>query len=340
MGEVVDGQGHAAPGGRRRPLLVVITGPTGMGKSELAMQLVERLAGRVCLEIISVDSAQVYRGMDIGTAKPDAAQRSRVPHHLIDIRDPAESYSAGEFVRDALACAAAIHARGAVPLLVGGTMLYLRALYHGLAALPPACAQLRGELDARASESGWPALHAELARVDPAAAQRIAPQDAQRIQRALEVFHLTGVPISAWQQRATHGAAQRFRWLRYALAPQDAAQRSALRARLALRFERMMHAGLLEEVRRLHARGDLSVRLASIRAVGYRQLWSVFAAGANCAEAQRQAVSATTQLAKRQLTWLRGEHNLCQLSPAVGLAEALAGDILAAACADRHGAGC
>ncbi|HTW73333.1 MAG TPA: tRNA (adenosine(37)-N6)-dimethylallyltransferase MiaA [Steroidobacteraceae bacterium] len=310
---------------------MLITGPTGMGKSELALRLAERLAPRVRAEIISVDSAQVYRGMDIGTAKPDMRQRARVPHHLIDIRDPAESYSAGEFVRDALAALGAVHGRGGVPLLVGGTMLYLRALYHGLAALPPASPALRGELDARAQAQGWPRLHAELARVDPDAAARIAPQDAQRIQRALEVFRLTGVPISRWQ-RSTHGTSERFRWLRYALVPpgQDGAGRAELRARLAARFERMLQAGLLEEVRRLHARGDLTERHASIRAVGYRQLWPIFAAGADREQAERQAIIATGQLAKRQLTWLRREHIPTRpCSDPVGLAEALAADILA-----------
>ncbi len=315
------------------PLVVLITGPTGMGKSELALQLAERLAPQVRAEIISADSAQVYRGMDIGTAKPDARQRARVAHHLIDIRDPAESYSAGEFVRDALAAASAVHGRGGVPLVVGGTMLYLHALYHGLAALPPASSALRRELDAQARASGWPALHAELARVDPTAAGRIAPQDAQRIQRALEVFRLTGVPISQWQQRAMQAASGRFRWLRYALVPRpDAVGRAQLRARLAARFERMLQAGLLEEVGRLYARGDLNAAHASIRAVGYRQLWPIFTAGADREQAERQAIIATARLAKRQMTWLRRESipTLPSAAGPVGLAEALAADILAA----------
>lgn len=323
-----------------RPLLVLITGPTGMGKSALAMQIVEQLGTRLPVEIISADSAQVYRGMDIGTAKPDAQQRERVPHHLIDIRDPTERYSAGDFVRDALEAASRIHSRGALPVLVGGTMLYLRALYHGLAALPSASPSLRQELDAQGRSVGWPALHAELTRVDPTAAARIAPQDAQRIQRALEVFRLTGVPISHWQ-RATHGAAERFRWLRYALVPQEnSAGRAALRARLAARLERMLEAGLLEEVRRLHARGDLSAQHASIRAVGYRQLWPIFAAGVSREQAEREALIATAQLAKRQLTWLRREPDLRRLVPTVGLAEAVAADILAACAHDRYAPGC
>jgi tRNA dimethylallyltransferase len=330
----VEASGAGSASGARReplPLLVLITGPTGMGKSALAMQVATLLGERrLRVEIISADSAQVYRGMDIGTAKPDVQQRARVPHHLIDIRDPADSYSAGEFVRDALTAASGIHSRGALPLLVGGTMLYLRALYQGIAALPPASPALREQLDAQARATGWPALHAELARVDPAAAVRIAPQDAQRIQRALEVYRLTGAPISQWQ-RTTRGAAERFRWLRYALMPQeDAAGRAALRAGLAARLTRMLETGLLEEVHRLYARGDLSVRHAAIRAVGYRQLWPVFAAGMSREQAQRDALVATAQLAKRQLTWLRREANLQRLAPAVGLAEALAADILAA----------
>jgi tRNA dimethylallyltransferase len=322
--------------GAAAPLLVVLTGPTGTGKSELALQLAERLAPRLPLEIISADSAQVYRGMDIGTAKPAPAQRRALPHHLIDIREPVDSYSAGEFVRDALAAAADIHVRGRVPLLVGGTMLYLRALYQGLAALPPASIALRAELAAQARQQGWPALHARLAQLDPAAAGRIAPHDAQRIQRALEVQQLTGAPISHWQ-RCTRGARDQFRWLRYALLPADARARVALRERLAARFEQMMRAGLLAEVERLRARGDLTAQHASMRAVGYRQLWQVFDGTVSVAEAQRQAVIATAQLAKRQLTWLRREPDLALLpvepavpAAAVGQVEALAAQILAA----------
>ncbi|HLK71816.1 MAG TPA: tRNA (adenosine(37)-N6)-dimethylallyltransferase MiaA [Steroidobacteraceae bacterium] len=314
------------------PLLVVLTGPTGTGKSTLALQLAQRLQSSLPVEIISVDSAQVYRGMDIGTAKPAPADRACWPHHLIDIRDPAESYSAGEFVRDALRVAQEIHSRHHLPLLVGGTMLYLRALYHGLAALPPADAAVRAELEAQAQQQGWLALHAELARIDPAAAARIAPADAQRIQRALEVWRLTGKPISRWQQQ-TEGARERFRWLRYALMPEDSpSARAALRERLAARFATMLEAGLMQEVSRLHARGDLSERNASVRAVGYRQLWQIHSAGVATTQAQRAALTATMQLAKRQLTWLRREPQMTRLDfPAVGLAEALAAQILATA---------
>jgi tRNA dimethylallyltransferase len=314
------------------PLLAVLTGPTGTGKSALALQLAEHLRGTLPLEIISVDSAQVYRGMDIGTAKPDAAQRARLPHHLIDIRDPAESYSAGEFVRDALAAADEIRARGHQPLLVGGTMLYLHALYDGLAALPTADPAVRLELDAQAQAHGWPALHAELARLDPRAAARIAPADGQRIQRALEVWRLTGVPISEWQQR-TQGARERYRWLRFALLPEDSpAGRAALRERLSVRLSGMLAAGLLQEVERLHARGDLTEQHAAVRAVGYRQLWRVFSSGAAPSEAQQAALTATAQLAKRQLTWLRRAPDLIRLDAStVGLAEAVGAQILAAA---------
>jgi tRNA dimethylallyltransferase len=312
------------------PLLVVITGPTGSGKSDLALALCEQLQAELPVEIVSVDSVLVYRGMDIGSAKPASAARLRVPHHLIDIRDPAQSYSAGEFVRDARAAITAIQQRGRLPLLVGGTMLYLRALRDGIASLPPASAALRRELDAQAASEGWPALHAELARVDAAAAARIARGDAQRIQRALEVHRLTGVPISQWQS-ATRHARREFRWLRFALLP---AAREDWRRHLAVRFDAMLRAGLLEEVRALYARGDLTERHASMRAVGYRQLWHYCAGDCTLEQAVQQAVVATGQLAKRQLTWLRREQDLIPLAAhAVGLAAIVARSIHTAACA-------
>jgi tRNA dimethylallyltransferase len=310
------------------PPLVVLTGPTGSGKSDLALELCGELAPALPVEIISVDSVLVYRGMDIGSAKPGVEARARVPHHLIDIRDPAQSYSAGEFVRDARAAIAAIQQRGRLPLLVGGTMLYLRALREGLAVLPPASAALRLELDARAASAGWPALHAELARVDAAAAARIARTDAQRIQRALEVHRLTGVPISQWQRR-TPGARAEFRWWCYALLPTS---RIEWRRHLAARFDAMLRAGLVAEVAALHARGDLSERHPSVRAVGYRQLWRYLAGSCSLEQAVEQAIIATAQLAKRQLTWLRREQGMTMLpAHAVGLAASVAQSIRAAA---------
>jgi tRNA dimethylallyltransferase len=269
------------------------------------------LATQLPLEIISVDSAQVFRGLDIGTAKPSAAERARVPHHLIDIRDASEAYSAGEFVRDARGVMAEIHARGRTPLLVGGTLLYLRSLLRGIAELPAADAYTRAELDRQAVADGWPALHARLALVDPVAAARIHPNDAQRIQRALEVQILTGKPISGLQSES-NGAAGDYRWLQLALLPSDREQR---RARLAERFNLMMGAGLALEVQALHQRADLHERLPSIRSVGYRQLWEWCAERTNLARATELAITATCQLAKRQLTWVRSEPGLECLNP-------------------------
>jgi tRNA dimethylallyltransferase len=290
------------------PPALVLTGPTGSGKSAWAA----RLGRELPIEIISVDSAQVFRGMDIGTAKPSLAERARVAHHLIDIRDPAERYSAGEFVRDAGAALRAIHSRGRLPVLVGGTMLYLRALLRGMAELPPAAPAVRAALAAQAAAQGWAALHAELAQVDPRSAERIHPHDPQRIQRALEVYRVSGRPLSAWQA-ATPAPAADARWLRFALLPAD---RAALAQALAARFGAMLEAGLLAEVRALHARADLHPELPSIRAVGYRQLWAHCAGQISLAEARGRAVVATCQLAKRQLTWLRSETGYEALDPA------------------------
>jgi tRNA dimethylallyltransferase len=279
--------------------VLVLTGPTGAGKTDWAIALAEHAP----VEIVSVDSALVYRGLDIGSAKPSAPLRARIPHHLIDICEPTESYSAGRFVADALASIQDIHGRGRVPLLVGGTMLYLRALLHGLAVLPQAAPALRAELAERARHAGWPALHAELARLDPEAASRIAAADGQRIQRALEVCLSTGRRISELQRARVSPLAN---WpLRYwVLVPRE---RALLHERLARRFEAMMAAGFLEEVRRLRARGDLSARHPAMRAVGYRQLWAHLEGDYDLVEAVRRGVAATRQLAKRQLTWMRGE---------------------------------
>jgi len=274
-------------------------GPTGAGKTDAALALAERLP----VEIVSVDSAMVYRGLDIGTAKPAASVRARLPHHLIDIRDPSERYSAGEFLRDATEALRAIRARGRVPLLVGGTMLYFRALQAGLAALPAADPAVRAALDARARAAGWPALHAELARVDPAAAARIRANDAQRIQRALEVHALTGRPLSELQRQDLRGAPGG-EYLKLVLAP---AERAALDAALAQRFDAMLEAGLLAEVAALYRRGDLAPELPALRAVGYRQLWGHLAGRCDLAAARAEALRATRLLAKRQYTWLRAE---------------------------------
>ena len=315
------GAALAARAAADTPPVFLLTGPTGAGKTEWAL----RLAEVAPLELVSVDSALVYRGLDIGTAKPSREVRARIPHHLIDICDAAESYSAGRFVADALRSIAEIHARRRVPLLVGGTMLYVRALLHGLAPLPAAAPELRRELDARATERGWPALHAELARLDPEAAARIAPHDRQRIQRALEVCYTAGQPISQLQ-RATMSPLSGWRVRHWMLAPRD---RAALHARIARRFDAMMADGFLDEVRNLRDRGDLTAGHASMRALGYRQLWAHLEGQFSLTEAGRRAVAATRQLAKRQLTWMRAERQGEWLDPESNLAS-LNRDILRA----------
>jgi tRNA dimethylallyltransferase len=278
---------------------ILLMGPTGAGKTGLAAQLVQELP----LEIVSVDSAMVFRSMDIGTAKPDAELQKRAPHHLIDLIDPAESYSAARFVADANRVMTEIRSRGRLPLLVGGTMLYFRALQSGLARLPPADAAIRMQIEERAARLGWPALHSELQRLDPVAAARIQTEDRQRIQRALEVIELTGKPISIQQREDLRGAA-RVTDLRLVLAP---ANRTVHVERLALRFLGMMHSGLLDEVRRLHARGDLHARMPALRLIGYRQLWAHLQGETGLDEAISGAIIATRQFARRQLTWLRAE---------------------------------
>jgi tRNA dimethylallyltransferase len=258
------------------------------------------LAARHPIEIVSVDSAQVYRGMDIGTAKPTAAERSRVPHHLIDLLDPTERYSAGRFRADCVDAIMEIQGRGKIPLLVGGTMLYYKALAHGIDELPLAEPGLRAQIDARAARQGWPALHADLAKVDPAAAARISPNDAQRIQRALEVWELTGQPISELQQAAAPPLP--FELKAYALIPED---RAELHRRIAERFERMLKDGLVEELRSLRKQYKLNPDLPSMRCVGYRQAWSYLEGEYGMDELRAKGIAATRQLAKRQLTWLR-----------------------------------
>jgi tRNA dimethylallyltransferase len=286
--------------------VLILTGPTGSGKSEWAM----RLSRQWPVEIISVDSAQVFRGMDIGTAKPDRAARAAVAHHLLDILDPAQTYSAGQFAQDAVALISQIRARRHIPLLVGGTMLYLRALRQGLAQLPRASLEQRRSIDAAAAAQGWPALHAQLVRLDPQAAGRIHPNDAQRIQRALEVCQLTGQTLSGLQAHSP--AALQEPAPIWALVPQP---RALLHARIAARFNQMMAQGFLEEVRALQGRGDLRADHASMRAVGYRQLWQHCIGQSTLAAAVEQGVAATRQLAKRQLTWLRGDDGIRVVDP-------------------------
>jgi tRNA dimethylallyltransferase len=284
---------------------VLLLGPTACGKSALALELARAIA----LEIVSVDSAQVYRGMDIGTAKPSAEERARVPHHLIDLRDPAQPYSAADFVRDATRAIDEIDSRGRLPLVVGGTMLYARALREGLSRLPPADAQVRAHITARAKEIGWPALHAELARVDPATAARLPPNDRQRIQRALEIYELTGTPMSALLA-AIDAPPLRLRTI--ALLPAD---RAELHRRIEARFDAMLAAGFLDEVRALMGRGDLNPDLPSLRSVGYRQAWRHLAQRTPFAEFRAAAIAATRQLAKRQVTWLRSMRDAAVTDP-------------------------
>jgi tRNA dimethylallyltransferase len=278
------------------PPAVLLMGPTASGKSALAMTLAGELGG----EIVTVDSAQVYRGMDVGTAKPSPEDRARVPHHLLDVVDPTQAYSAARFVADAQRAIAEVRGHGRVPIVAGGTMLYFKALTEGLSSLPRADPAVRASLDARAAVEGWPALHAELARVDPATAQRLPPTDSQRIQRALEVYQVTGSPLSALQGR--RAAAPLGDTIAVALVPPD---RAALHEAIARRFDAMLAAGLVDELRRLRATYALDPAMPSMRCVGYRQAWQ-FLDGEIDAPALRAAgVAATRQLAKRQLTWLR-----------------------------------
>jgi len=288
----------------KRPLAIAVMGPTASGKSALALEWAERLGG----EIVSVDSALVYRGLDIGAAKPDAGERARVPHHLLDLREPWQPYSAAEFANDARVAIDAIVARGKLPILAGGTSLYFHALLHGLSPMPEADPKLREAISAEAAERGWPALHAELAAIDPVAAARIHVTDPQRIQRALEVYRASGRPISEWQRESQQSRLP-LRVLRLVLAPRD---RSVLHERIARRFDAMLAAGFLDEMQRLRALPQLRavarpLDLPALRAVGYRQAWEHLDGATTAGEFRDRAISATRQLAKRQLTWLRGE---------------------------------
>lgn len=304
--------------------LVFLMGPTAVGKTDLAVEWAKEMP----IEIISVDSAMVYRNMDIGTGKPTAAQLKVAPHHLINLRDPREPYSAAEFCKDALKCIEEIRARGRLPLLVGGTFLYFRALTEGLSPLPSAQPEIRARLLQEGEQFGWLQLHQRLQQVDPQAAARIHPNDPQRLQRALEVYEVTGQPISSFWQKRRKGQSlqQNSSFLSLgksvdsnpanlaiqalAILPGD---RAALHQRIALRFQKMLEAGLVDEVDHLYRRGDLTPDLPSLRAVGYRQVWEYLAGRSNYAEMVERAIAATRQLAKRQLTWLRSLSNLTLL---------------------------
>ncbi|MCR6496770.1 tRNA (adenosine(37)-N6)-dimethylallyltransferase MiaA [Thermomonas sp. S9] len=303
----------------RRPPAVALMGPTASGKSAYAIALAQRLGG----EIVSVDSALVYRGLEIGAAKPTPEERARVPHHLIDVCDPWQPFSAAEFAQQARAAIDGILARGRLPVLAGGTGLYFRALLDGLSEMPQADPDVRAALAAEAAERGWAVLHAELARVDPEAAARIHATDAQRIQRALEVYRLSGRPISDWQHNA-RTARLPLRVLKLVLAPP---QRALLHARIEARFDTMLAAGFLDEVHRLRALPALAAHpdplaLPALRAVGYRQAWEHLDGASSPAEFRARAIAATRQLAKRQTTWLRGELDARWFDPA-GQAAAL-----------------
>ncbi len=290
----------------QKPKVIFVMGPTASGKTDLAMQLCDQLP----CELVSVDSAMVFKGMDIGTAKPSPAELAAYPHRLVDIIDPAEAYSAAQFREDALSAIDEIQAANRFPVLVGGTMLYFNALKQGLAKLPEADPELRQRIEAEAAELGWPAIHARLAAVDPEGARRLKPNDSQRLQRALEVFELTGRPISDhWREQEE--AELPFEIVPIALAPDD---RSVLHERIELRFDLMLKAGFEEEVRALWQRGDLHVGMPSIRCVGYRQMWSWLEGEYDRETMRYKGIVATRQLAKRQLTWLRGWKDVNWLS--------------------------
>jgi len=286
--------------------IIFLMGPTASGKTESAMRLVDAFDG----EIVSVDSAMVFRGMDIGTAKPEPELLVQYPHALIDLIDPLESYSAAQFRTDALKEIKAIQARGHTPILAGGTMLYYRALEYGLSPLPEANPAVRQRLEQQAQELGWDAMHQRLAEVDPEAAERIHPNDPQRLQRALEVYEISGAPMSElWRQTSEPLADTP---LKIALAP---AERSVLHQRIEQRFDQMLKLGFIDEVEKLFMRGDLDVSLPSIRCVGYRQFWNYLSGGWDQEAAREKAIIATRQLAKRQMTWLRSEDKLNWIDP-------------------------
>ncbi|MCB1554155.1 MAG: tRNA (adenosine(37)-N6)-dimethylallyltransferase MiaA [Xanthomonadales bacterium] len=284
----------------KRPAIVALMGPTASGKTAASLDLAEQFGG----EIVSVDSALVYRGLDIGSAKPTLEERRGIPHHLIDVRAPHEPYSAAEFAVDARAAVEGILERAALPILVGGTGLYFRALLEGLSAMPAADAALRQAVTDEGAQRGWPAMHAELARVDARAAARIKPTDPQRIVRAIEVFRLSGRPISVWQEEGAQTGGSPWRVLRVVLCPPD---RAELHRRIGRRFELMLDQGLIGEVEQLRRDPRLHADLPAVRAVGYRQTWAYLQGECDRAALGEQVTAATRQLAKRQITWLRRE---------------------------------
>jgi tRNA dimethylallyltransferase len=297
----------------RRPLAIAVMGPTASGKTALAIECARRFDG----EIVSVDSALVYRGLDIGAAKPDASERASAPHHLLDLREPWQPYSAAEFAADARRAIAGIVARGKLPVLAGGTGLYFHALLQGLSPMPEADPATRAGIEHEAGERGWPAMHAELATIDPIAAKRIHATDPQRIQRALEVYRVSGRPISAWRAESARDPLP-LRVLKLVLAPRD---RALLHARIEQRFDAMLATGFLDEVRALRAMPELQavakpLDLPALRAVGYRQAWEHLDGSTPSHEFRDRAIFATRQLAKRQLTWLRGQLDAQWFDPA------------------------
>jgi tRNA dimethylallyltransferase len=294
--------------------VIFLLGPTASGKTALATQLYQQLPA----ELISVDSALIYTGMDIGTAKPTSAELQQAPHHLIDIRDPAQSYSAADFRADALRLIAEIQHRGNIPILVGGTMLYFKALLEGISPLPEADSDIRRQLESEAAQRGWAAMHAELAQVDAVSAKRIHPNDPQRINRALEVYRITGRSLT--ELTAEKGEPFAFPVHQFAIAPQE---RSVLHQRIALRFEQMLAAGFEQEVVKLRQRADLHLDLPSMRCVGYRQMWQYLSGECSYEQMTEQGIAATRQLAKRQLTWLRSWQDLTWLKSDAPLSENL-----------------
>ncbi|MBZ9612485.1 tRNA (adenosine(37)-N6)-dimethylallyltransferase MiaA [Rheinheimera maricola] len=294
--------------------VIFLMGPTASGKTALATELYQRLPA----ELISVDSALIYRGMDIGTAKPTSAELKLAPHHLIDIRDPSQSYSAADFRADALRLVAEIQHRGNIPILVGGTMLYFKALLEGISPLPEADPQVRAQIEREAAEKGWSALHHELAQIDPVSAQRIHPNDPQRINRALEVFRITGRSLT--DLTAQKGEPFSFPVHQFAIAPKD---RAELHQRIALRFKQMLAAGFEQEVHQLKLRADLHPDLPAMRCVGYRQMWQYLDRECSIEDMEERGIAATRQLAKRQLTWLRSWPQLNWLDSDAPLAENL-----------------